>query len=137
MIQLEKWETIISHGDLTIQNLHWENKFEAIELKVQIKNIKTDIIYSVICEYISGFRILDEEGLSEVWTHPDYSLEKMGHTIKIKDNLWSKESPLSFFHASNDGWSYLITTDNECLEIISEKIPIIKNISSLSNVKTH
>jgi len=72
--------------------------------------------------------MLDEHGLLELWEKRDEQKIKLKSTFKVRNHLWAKESPLTLFHGNSDEWSHIVSTDNECLEVVCEKSPSIAKI---------
>jgi len=144
MIQFEEWKTPFSDGDLQIIDLHWgdgsfscrtkEGKefkleqnplFKNVELQTHILNLNDGCLYKINYSQVNGFRMLDEHGLLEIWEKRDEQAIKLKSTFKVKNHLWSKESPLTFFMADSNEWSHVVSTDSECLEVVCGDIPSI------------
>ncbi len=41
-------------------------------------------------------------------------------TFKVRNHGWTEESPLSFVHGRVGGWSYVIATDDQCVEMLED-----------------
>lgn len=144
-MEIQSWETPIGNGDIFIINLVWGCRdwyveypdglryevstpgLTADDLKVQIFHSKTETLYEMYCESPGAYRMLDEHGLMEIWS----SDKILPNTFKVSSHGWSNESPLSFFHHSKDGWSYIIATDGECLEVVTRLEPQFRELKKV------
>ncbi|WP_409425120.1 MULTISPECIES: hypothetical protein [unclassified Pseudoalteromonas] len=139
-MEIDDWTTPFGKGDLFIINTKWgasersieyangkryefKNEFQSgsADLIVTVFHTDSEIVFEITFDNVGGYRLLDEHGLTELWE----SGEINNNCFKVRDHGWSKESPLSFFMHTNDGWSYLISTADECAEVISTKEPKI------------
>lgn len=41
-------------------------------------------------------------------------------TFRVRNHGWTEESPLSFMHERVGGWSYVIATDGQCVEMLED-----------------
>lgn len=149
-IQFEEWKTPFEEGDLSILDLHWENDSffyqtrdrkvvrlernllnKEIELQVHIIDLSTEFVYEINFFKVNGFRLLDEHGLLEIWEARDRKGINLNATFKVRNHLWSKESPLTFFHGNSGEWSHLISTENECLEVVCIEAPTIRSLDQV------
>ena len=94
------------------------------ELRIRALALDDGSLYSVRFARVTAFRLLDEGGLLELWT----ATEALGGrpartTFRARGHSWSRESPIPFEHAG--GWSYVLATDNECVEVLSDVAPAI------------
>ena len=94
------------------------------QLTIRISIGKTGQIYRILFEETSAFRVLDEHGLTELWQETSGKGSRPAYTtFRIRNHAWMRESMASFLVA--DGWSYVIATDFDCVEIVSGKPPVI------------
>jgi hypothetical protein len=142
-LEITDWITPFNSGDLCIINIRWgepdwfveypskrkryeiKNNFNSDEngLTITVFHLDTESVYEILFGDAGAFRMLDEHGLTEIWTS---GKKPRGiNCFKVRNHGWSKESPLSFFMKSKDGWSYLVATDFECIEIIAKEPPKI------------
>lgn len=85
---------------------------------------ESDKIYRVTFDAISAVRLLDEGGLLEFWGKTAEFGSRPGRTtFRVRNHGWTKESPISFL--CSDGWSFVIASQNECLEVVSTDPPKI------------
>lgn len=96
------------------------------DLKIRIHDYDNDKNYSIFFDNISGFRILDEHGLVDLWTVG--SNRPAQSTFKVRNHSWHKESPATFFFGSHpDGeYSFVISTDWDCAEVVCKNTPRIE-----------
>ncbi len=151
-IQFEEWKTPFSEGDLHIIDLHWGNGsfwcrkkegkefrlegnplFKNVELQAHVLNLNDGCLYKMSYSQVNGFRMLDEHGLLEIWGARDKQGIELKQTFKVKNHLWSRESPLTFFHGHPDEWSHVVSTDNACLEVVCGETPSIAKIDKIAS----
>lgn len=83
-----------------------------------------DTIYRLVFPTIAAMRLLDEGGLLEFWQKTTELGGRPGRTtFRVRNHAWTHESVVSFL--ASDGWSFVIASDNECLEVVSVTAPII------------
>jgi hypothetical protein len=85
-----------------------------------------DPLYRVSFQDASAFRVLDEGGLSEFW----YQTKKLGGrpgqtTFRVRNHEWFTESLLPWIHGTEEGWSYVIATSDDCIEVVAAAPPVI------------
>ena len=106
-----------------IENSHFKNPI-LTELLVRVFCVDSEEVYKIQFYDVGGFRVLDEHGLQEIiktglnkidW--PTYP------TFRVRHHGWSSESPLSFDMGTNDGWSYMIMTGWDCVEVLTSSEP--------------
>lgn len=74
---------------------------------------------------VSAFRVLDEHGLTQLWEKTAELGGRPGQTtFKVRNHLWTEESLISFLGAQ-DGWSFVIASDWDCVEIVALTPPTI------------
>ncbi|HEX4739102.1 MAG TPA: hypothetical protein VH331_16240 [Allosphingosinicella sp.] len=111
-------------------------------LEARFFDLDTHIIYRIGCSPVA-FRVLDEHGLVELWHAMNEQRRPVGSsTFMVRNHGWSRESELSFMHGTRDGYSYIIATRLECLEIVAIDTPVIEQVgmaeaSALSSAKRH
>ncbi|MCG9656861.1 hypothetical protein VME0621_03071 [Vibrio mediterranei] len=146
-MEVKEWDTPFSEGTIYIVDLSWNGRHFSVtypdgsgyELKgserhkdyaliVSVFHEETETLYDVMFETVSGFRLLDEGGLLELWAVG----EKFPNCALIKGHQWSKESPITFISGYEDEWSHLMATSDECVEIVSHKHPDIKLVGKSS-----
>ena len=139
-MEFDTWATPFSEGEIHIVDLHWgardwwieyadgkryetkapfESENEA--LLVSIFHRESETVYLVTFEYPIAFRLLDEHGLVEVWAEK----QTPANCLKVKGHGWSKESAISFA-MGEDGWSHIIATGDECVEVVCSASPKVE-----------
>lgn len=94
------------------------------ELMVRIHARDADTIYRLVFPTIAAVRLLDEGGLLEFWQKTTELGGRPGRTtFRVRNHAWTRESAVSFL--ASDGWSFVIASDNECLEVVSVTVPTI------------
>jgi hypothetical protein len=83
-----------------------------------------NLVYRLTFRVVTAFRVLDEGGLVQLWAKTEEMGGRPGRTtFRVRNHHWSKESIVSFL--PTDGWSYLIASDDECVEIVTRIPPTI------------
>ena len=128
----------LASSDSSFQFAIWNTPFQAVSVdlldvtysaqsgdlyfRIWVEDSKST--YKVIFENVSAFRVLDEHGLLELWTMTKrLSGRPAQTTFRVRNNSWCKESPLTF--QITDGWSFVVATDSDCIEIVAAKEPAI------------
>ncbi len=147
-IEFSAWETPFVNGGLFIVSIAYGGEFSVIPhpggpqytvpgensdnaaLVVRVFHLPGRASYRISFDGpVGGFRMIDEGGLLEFW-EPGPSSHAcppgVSHTtFKVRNHLWSRESAGIFLSHTNDGWSYVIATDDECVEVIASQPPFI------------
>ena len=90
-------------------------------------------IYALSFKWIGGFRVLDEVGLLELWEATAKSGGRPAHsTFRVRNHLWSRESPVPFLAVASDGWSFVVASGWDCIEVIARMEPEITLVEELS-----
>ncbi|MDA0665012.1 MAG: hypothetical protein O3B08_19555 [Proteobacteria bacterium] len=146
-IEFSAWETPFKDGNITILDVRFQTGklnqehtdlgigytmpakygLDAAVLTVRLFHKDVEAIFSLLFRDVGAFRLLDEHGLDELWQES----VKQGNrptqsTLKVRNHLWAKESPLAFFSFAKDNWSFVIGTDWECVEIVCKEPPNIQ-----------
>lgn len=96
----------------------------AADLVARIYAYGLDKIFRVTFDTIEAMRLLDEGGLVELWAKTEALGGRPAQTtFRARNHAWTEESVLSFL--ATDGWSFMIASDNECLEVVSTNPPVI------------
>ncbi len=92
------------------------------DLVARVRIRDTQAIYRVTFTDIAAMRLLDEGGLLEFWQKTEARGGRPGRTtFRVRNHAWTRESVISFL--PSDGWSYVIASDDECLEVVSAAVP--------------
>jgi hypothetical protein len=154
MIEFSSWDTAFRQGYLHIVTVEYgsgpffvsyhdpkrsyrinEDRSETTPiLIVKILDTKSEELYQLSFETVSGYRVLDEHGLIELWNSDAYDYEKLGRTFMVRGHMWHKESPVTFISGMKGEWSYVVATDDECLEVVSSSEP---SVTSLGKLEPH
>lgn len=146
-----KWETPLNSGDISILSVvygcrDWDLSSHNVRYEYQDSRLSGDValivtvfhditesVYEVQFRKIGGHRVLDEHGLLDMW---DVSNPRE-NCFKVRKHQWANESPLSFELNTIGGWSYVMATDFECVEVLTDAEPKIVLIERLPNLKSH
>lgn len=97
------------------------------ELLVRVFDAETASVYRLLFSSVAAFRMLDENSLLELWAATKGPEGRPGKsTFRVRGHMWSRESELAFFLGSSGGWSYLIATDWDCVEVVCPEPPVVE-----------
>jgi hypothetical protein len=95
------------------------------DLQFRIGQSDSDETYSIAFKGVSAFRVLDEHGLLELWRMTEELDGRPGRTtFMVRNHAWCRESIVSFL--PTDGWSYVLATDGDCIEVVCANDPSIR-----------
>ena len=83
---------------------------------------------------VSGFRVLDEHGLVDLWNASKDTPRPASTTFRVKGHLWQTESELSWIMKGCE-FSYMVATGWDCLEVITDCEPSVKIIPAVVRKK--
>lgn len=115
----------------------WHTPFESMQVELagveyeatgrlafRVVTIGEGAVFRATFDAVSAFRVLDEHGLDELWRKTAEMGGRPGPTtFRVRNHLWTKESPISFLRS--DGWSFVVATDFDCIEIVAADEPSI------------
>ncbi len=149
-MEVKDWNTPFSEGSIYIVDLSWNGKNFSIKypdgnmynlsgskrhdkypLIVSVFHVESEGVYDLMFKFVSGFRLLDEGGLLEIWNEG----ESFSNCALIKGHGWEQESPITFLSGFEDEWSHLIATENECVEVVSREHPEIKLVEKIDSAR--
>ena len=116
-----------------IENPHFQNP-ACTELLVRVFCLDSEEVYKIQFYDVGGFRILDEHGLQEIIETGQNIDWPTFPTFRVRHHGWSNESSLSFCMGTNDGWSYMIMTGWDCVEVLTSSEP---KVTLESKVECH
>ena len=153
-IEFSRWETPfendgkfvdigeIVHGPEELPNWVWDpppsllkNPAEASLIALvdvqKRQGFAPPVVYKVVFEGVRSFRVVDESALQEFWGAMGDKGLLLGTplrppaTFRVRNHVWSRDAVFSFMRETDDGWSYVIATDNQCLEVLALEPPDI------------
>ncbi len=117
-----EWKTAFADAHIDLLDVRYDAGTGT--LRFRISDPGTDEIHSIAFPYVSAFRVLDEHGLLELWRMTETLGGRPARTtFKVRNNSWCRESVISFL--PSDGWSYVLATEGDCIEIVSATEPSI------------
>lgn len=94
------------------------------DLTARVRDLGSGRVWRVVFPTIAAMRLLDEGGLVEVWQRTAEIGGRPGRTtFRVRNHGWTRESPVTFL--ASDGWSFVIASDDLCLEVVSATPPLI------------
>ncbi len=145
-VEFGVWDTPFMDGDITILDVSYldgelSNEYGdervrfslpptrnlgSASLVVRLFHKEDRSVYALSFKDVGAFRVLDEHGLLDVWAASDERPRPNQSTFMVRNHRWSEDSMLSFVNFADDGWSYLIATDFDCVEVVCSQPPKIK-----------
>ena len=121
-IEFASWPTIIAHDHVEILS----TAYDAIEGRLEVVMERDD--QRIIATFIEvvAFRLLDEGGLTELWAAEDNQPRPAFATFRVRGHGWSRESPIPFIHGTDHGWSFVIATITDCVEVLTRSEPRVE-----------
>ena len=153
IIEFAPWPTDVEDDDLTLVGLrngghaaiNFVKDVHTIELTLNYADcergleatfISREKMASVVFYFrdVSGFRVLDENGLVDLWNAPKNTPRPASTTFRVKGHLWQTESELLWIMRGCE-FSYMVATDWDCLELITDCEPSVKIIPAVVRKK--
>ena len=116
---LERWDTPCSDIKciFDIQLLH---QAQLGILKYSI--VSNENIYDFRFERFGPYQVSDEQYLLDYWEVRDLYFPSIGNTFLVTNSEWHGELNEAYMPGAQH---YVIATENSCLEIITDTLPII------------
>lgn len=144
-IQFEAWPTPVENDQLHLVSLRYGSaakevhivedgialrlpEYDALEtddLEATFLSREKRAVVVFTFSNVSAFRVLDEHGLTELWQASSTQPRPAKTTFRVTGHKWQEESFLSWVMASCE-FSFMIATDWECLEVVSNFEPTIE-----------
>ena len=141
-IEFSDWATPFQKGNLHIVEIRYGNggfkiqdrdgnvsyeknsglEHGQFDLSVRVFSSTDGTLYLVKFVDVAAFRMMDEHGLTEMLAAPGFPELR---TFRVKNHHWFKESPL-VWHMASQHWSYMLSTNDECLEVVGYEEPTIE-----------
>lgn len=94
------------------------------DLVARVHDRDADRVYRLVFPSIAAMRLVDEGGLLELWRMTATLGGRPGRTtFRVRNHAWTDESVLAF--VGTDGWSFVIATEDMCLEVVTATAPTI------------
>ncbi|MBX3582547.1 MAG: hypothetical protein KF810_11670 [Rhizobiaceae bacterium] len=120
-----EWTTPFTDAEVEILEVAYAaNEQDGSDLVARIHARDTNTIYRLVFPTIAAMRLLDEGGLLQFWQKTSELGGRPGRTtFRVRNHAWTRESVVSFL--ASDGWSFVIASENDCLEVVSATVPTI------------
>lgn len=120
-----EWTTPFTDAAVEILEIAYAaREQDGSDLVARIHDRDANTIYRLVFPTIAAMRLLDEGGLLEFWQKTTELGGRPGRTtFRVRNHAWTRESVVSFL--ASDGWSFVIATENDCLEVVSATVPTI------------
>lgn len=98
-------------------------------LEADFVSIDKSAVIRLIFQNVIAFRVLEENGLLELWGASDVNPRPASTTFRARGHKWSEESVLVFMAEGSElRFSYFVATDMHCLEVVCPEDPIVTNM---------
>jgi len=142
-IEFARWATEVENDDLTFAGISYfatdHVLFPDLELALPgaPQNPEFDLVATffsrekqaivrVLGQNVGAFRVLDEGGLVDLWVASKERPRPGRTTFRVRGHGWQQESELEWvMGAPPDGYSYMVATRWQCLEMICYDPPHI------------
>ena len=123
-ISFARWQTPFENAEVELMDVAYgEDRSLAFGIRVAGSGTR----YRVRFADVDAFRVLDESGLTELWDATAKAGGRPGGaTFRVRNHGWTTESPLVFL--SSDGWSHIVATGDDCIEIAARTEPEITRL---------
>ncbi len=113
------WNTPVAELSVEVVSIEYSG---SSSLVIRIGVPATGQLWRVTFASVSAFRVLDEHGLLQIWEETAKAAGRPARTtFRVRNHLWTKESVVTFL--ATDGWSYLLATEDTCVEVVSALEP--------------
>ncbi|WP_298397338.1 hypothetical protein [Sphingobium sp.] len=144
LIEFARWETVVERDELTLTGLTYvcADTVTYPEAELAVSDLKYDPSYALQARFLSrqkqaivnvtarnvrAFRVLDEGGLVDIWTAARQEGGISHSTFRVRGHGWQTESELEWLmEDAPGGYSYLIATPWQCLELVCRNPPEIE-----------
>lgn len=117
-----KWITPFENAGIELLEVNYSSVNSKLVIQLHVKD--DGAVFLIEFENVDAFRVIDEGGLLNVWeTTKTRGGRPAQTTFKVRNSLWTQESPVSFL--TSDGWSFIVATDWDCAEIVTNSEPKI------------
>ena len=119
------WETPVANSDLKLKFVRFDAEKQI--LKAVFKEYDTQQRIAFTFADCWTFRVLDERGLTELWSASSKTPRPAQTTFMVRGHTWQLESPLEWlWNCDEPYFSYMVATSDDCLEVIAPAPPEIK-----------
>ena len=127
-LEFSRWETPFENESLTVQEVSYRGCTLSVRVVVDCADGVSQApnpIYLLEFEEVAAFRVLDEGGLLDMWVSRSSPSQSADSTFRVRNHPWTEESFSSFVSGTDDGWSFVIATHDDCVEILARNPPKI------------
>lgn len=150
-VEFAPWETEVKNDDLNLVGLTYAASpwvsfpQEGIKLEMPGQSVAADLTLEAVFlsrqkqagvrfrfEDAWAFRVLDESGLLELWKASSEAPRPAQATFRVRGHAWQAESVLLWVHHyDEEHFSYMIATDDACLEVVTMVDPEIEIVPAV------
>lgn len=147
-IEFAAWPTVIENDELALGSLHFDlgsplltfanGKSLALPsgrpvsrymLEATFISIEKEAVVRVASNDAIAFRVLDENGLTDLWTASRTKQRSGRATFRATGHKWTDESFLVFLDSGErPRFSYFVATSDLCVELVCLNEPVVEVI---------
>ncbi len=121
IVEFSAWQTDIAESDVEIIAL----QFDAVKRQLDVVLQQEDQRLVARFADVEAFRVLDEGGLTQLWAASSDKARPGRTTFRVRGHKWTSESEIVFHLGTSEGWSYVIATGDDCIEVLTRSEPLI------------
>ena len=146
-VQFRSWHTPVENDDLILGRVRFDSGSPLATFadgsSLSLRSEQSESRYALVASFVStekraevtfgfpvvtAFRVVDENGLVELWEANARHPRPTSSTFRVRGHQWSHESFLAFLDDDDarGAFSYLVATQNLCLEVIAHLEPDIE-----------
>jgi hypothetical protein len=121
IVEFSAWQTDIAESEVAILAL----QFDALKRQLDVVLGQGDERFVARFAEVEAFRVLDEGGLTQLWAASAENARPGRTTFRVRGHKWTSESEIVFHLGTSEGWSYVIATGDDCIEVLTRTEPLI------------
>lgn len=124
-VEFAEWATPFTDVAVDILDIAYAARAQGdSELVARVQARDNGAVYRLVFPAVAAMRLQDESGLLELWRKTEELGGRPGRTsFRVRHHAWARESVLVFLES--EGWSFVIASDDTCLEVVSAAAPAI------------
>ncbi|RYE86900.1 MAG: hypothetical protein EOP19_05665 [Hyphomicrobiales bacterium] len=122
-VEFAPWPTVVANDDVELLEL----KYEAVERRLEAVLQRGGGRIVARFSDVEAFRVLDEGGLTQLWAASEDTPRPTHTTFRVRGHRWTAESEIIFHLGTSDGWSYVIATGDDCIEVLTRAEPLVEH----------
>ena len=150
-VEFASWSTIVENDDLHLGRLSFDlgsplvtyvqerltyalpaaDHLQGQELQASYVSKEKGTIIRFGFRDVVAFRVLDEDGLLELWNASSLAPRPAQTTFRARGHAWASESLLVFLSEEQTArFSYFVVTAGWCLEVVCRAEPVVAEVGA-------